>query len=93
MTKDNIKDLWDLAQYINELDEWDRDIEEICEAKGWKYYDNNPWYIASHNGWDVVFMDDGSADVVKVEDKWKTYDLVLDEELMRERGYNEEDED
>lgn len=46
---DNIKDLYALADYLNEIGGWEAGIEDLCEERGWKYHDNM-WDVASHNG-------------------------------------------
>lgn len=49
MNYEDIKDLYDLADYLNQREIWPFGIESLCEERGWKYH-NDPWDVASYNG-------------------------------------------
>lgn len=64
MNNIRIKTLDELANYINEADEWPTDVEDIIEANGWVSDTGKQWGVC-HNDREAVILDDeGNAEVV-----------------------------
>lgn len=75
MRKNEVKDLYQLAAYINEREEWPMETEEIIEANGWQILPVD-WYICTDGNLLLDFDDKGNAVVRDSGDTYPWWRLI-----------------
>ena len=59
-----ISTMEELAEYINEADEWPADVEDIIEANGWVSDTGSEWGVCHDDNQKVVLNERGEAEVL-----------------------------
>lgn len=84
ITKEKISDLYDLANYINQSEDYPIDIEDICNQHNWEIGKDYVVAIDYENNYKLCISDNGVACV---------YDLLVKKETrvygVQEHDYHE----
>lgn len=78
MNYDNIKTLDDLADFLNQCEDWPNGIEDLCADRGWTYHDGE-WDVASFDG-EIVTLKEVSNEYAVVpyeEEETETEYVIL----------------
>ena len=64
-----IEELSELADYINEHEDWELVVSDIIERNGWEDETGETYGVCSDGGWEkVVLNEEGKAEVIEDED-------------------------
>ena len=66
MTTNNIKTLQQLADYINENEDWQLATSDIIEQNGWHDETGETYGVCSHGNEKVVFNERAQAEVITI---------------------------
>lgn len=66
MTTNNIKTLQQLADYINENEDWRLATNDIIEQNGWQDETGETYGVCSHGNEKVVMNENGQAEVTTI---------------------------
>ena len=65
MKQSEVKTLEQLADYINEREDWPLKVDDIIESNGWKYLKENDWVVClDSEGNRAELNEDGKVEVV-----------------------------
>ena len=70
MKQSEVKTLEQLADYINEREDWPLEVDDIIESNGWKYVPENDWVVClDSEGNRAELNEDGKVEVVYSDEK------------------------
>ena len=70
MKQSEVKTLEQLADYINEREDWPLEVDDIIERNGWKYLPENDWVVClDAEGNRAELNEDGKVEVVYSDEK------------------------
>lgn len=65
MKQSEVKTLEQLADYINEREDWPLEVDDIIESNGWKYLKENDWVVClDSEGNRAELNENGKVEVV-----------------------------
>lgn len=63
MKATDVRTLDELAEFINEQDEWSNEVAEIIEANSWEELSDNEFDVCQDDNRKVAINEDGIAEV------------------------------
>ena len=72
MKQSEVKTLEQLADYINEREDWPLEVDDIIESNGWKCLPENDWVVCldSEGNEMIVINDNGKAEINYDPESW-----------------------